>query len=145
MIISYKMLWAVFKRVHVTFLEWYPIIYAWVSTEIRQLTTILKFCPKICFLYIVCKAFIYDSCSCVCQVRETIEFGPFWLRYYAWLSTCDQNMSFPSRRASRFLGSNFKTLIMLGKLLSSPSDRKFGSSCFSEHMIEKNCENKGQL
>ena len=64
-----------FKRVHVTFLEWYPIIYAWVSTEIRQLTTILKFCPKICFLYIVCKALSYDFCSCVGQVRETIEFG----------------------------------------------------------------------
>ena len=66
-----------FKRVHVTFLEWYPIIYAGVSTEIRQLTTILKFCTKICFLYIVCKAFSYDSCSCVCQVRETIELGKF--------------------------------------------------------------------
>ena len=36
-------------------------------------------------------------------------------------------------------------LIMLGKFLSSLSDRNFGPSCFSEHMIEKMFENKGQL
>ena len=32
------------------------------------------------------------------------------------------------------------TLIMLGKLLSSISDRNVGTSCFNEHMIEKTCE-----
>ena len=44
-----------------------------------------------------------------------------------------------------FLESNFMALIMLGKLLSSLSDRNFGASCFNEHMIEKYCENKGQF
>ena len=75
MILLMTLLWDMFKRVYVTFLEWYLIIYL-MSTEIRQLTTILKFCPKICFLYIVCKPLCYDSSSWFCQVRETIEFGP---------------------------------------------------------------------
>ena len=70
MILLTKLLWNMFKRVYVTFLEWYPIIYAWVSTEIRQLATILKFCPMICFLFIVCKPFNYGTCSWFCQVRE---------------------------------------------------------------------------
>ena len=37
-------------------------------------------------------------------------------------------------------------LIMLGKLLSSLSDRNFDhASCFNEHMIENIFENKGQI
>ena len=84
----------------------------------------------------------HDFAKCV----KTIEFGPFYQRFHAWLSTRDQKMYFPSRRANRFAGSNFMALIMLGKLLPSLSDRKFSPSCFSEHMIQKtNCENKDQL
>ena len=75
--------------------------------------------------------FVHEFAKCM----EAIEFGPSYPRFHACLSTCDQKMSFPSRRANRFLGSNFMALIMLGKLLSTLSDRKFGPSCFSEHMI----------
>ena len=85
--------------------------------------------------------FVHEFAKCM----ETIEFGPSYPRFHAGLSRCDQKMYFSSRRANRFLGSNFMALIVLGKLLSSLSDRKFGPSSFSEHMIEKNCENKGQI
>ena len=131
------------KRVYVTFLEWYPIIYAWVSTEVRQ--PFWKFSKRfVFFIYFVNHLVmipVHDFAKCV----TTIEFGPFYLRFHAWLSTRDQKMSYSSRRADRYLGSNFMALIMLGKLLSSLSDRKFGPSCFSERMIEKNFENKGQF
>ena len=144
MILLFKMLWDMFKRVYVTFLESYPIIDAWVSTEIRRLTTILKFCPKICFPYIVCKSLnymipVHDLANCV----KTIEFGPFYLKCHAWLSTCDQNIASHSQRATRIQGSISMALIMFGKLISSISERNFGASCFSEHMKEWNCENKG--
>ena len=145
MILLIKLLWDMFKRVCVTFLEWYPIIYTWVSTEIRQLQPFWNFTQRfvsfISFVNHLVMIPVHDFAKCV----KTIQFGPFYLRFHAWMSKCDQKMSFPSRRANRFLGSNFMALIMLGKLLSSLSDRKFGPSCFSEHIIEKTFENKGQL
>ena len=69
MILLIKLLWNMFKRVYVTFLEWYPIIYAWVCTEIWQLTTILKVCPKDLFpLYLVNRLImipVHDFAKCV--------------------------------------------------------------------------------
>ena len=78
-----KLLWDMYKRMYATFLEWYPIICAWVSTEIRQLTTILKFLPKISFLYIVCEPLSYDSCSWICAWKR-LSLG-----YFVWDFTLD--------------------------------------------------------
>ena len=66
MIMIFKMLWHMFKTLYDTFLEWSPIIYAWLSTEIRRIIIILKLSSQLCLLYIVCKSLIHDSCSFCC-------------------------------------------------------------------------------
>ena len=63
------------------------------------------------------------------------------MTFYAWLSKYDQNIASPLQRARKIRGSIF----MFGKLVLSIAEGHFGASCFNEHMIEDNCENKGQL
>ena len=79
------------------------------------------------------------------KCKKTIEFGPFYMKFHAWLSTHNQNIASPSQRANKIRGSIFMALIMFGKLVPSISEGNFGASCFNEHMKEENFENKGQL
>ena len=144
MILLFKMLWDMFKRVYVTFLEWYPIIYAWVSTEIRRLTTILKFAQRfvsfISFANRLIMIPVHDFANC----REN-----YWVPgHFIWNFTLDWahviRILLLTHRGRPEFRDPFLWLWLCLVSSSHPYLKEIlVRHASGEHMKEWNCENKG--